>query len=131
MVSHLGGPVDFVDATQKYLPKAAVIWPCLAQTSGVVSAMDTRRIGVAVLAMGGGRRDAADTIDPAVGLTGVCAVGRQIEKDQPLAMVHAATEADAAAAIAEITAAISVSGTADINSIILEHVDVSVDVGAG
>lgn len=40
-----------------------------ADTEGFVSEMDTRALGMAVVAMGGGRRQASDTIDYSVGFT--------------------------------------------------------------
>ncbi|MDE0942988.1 MAG: thymidine phosphorylase [Alphaproteobacteria bacterium] len=124
MVHQLGGPEDFVDDVPKYLPGAPVIKPCLAAVSGIVSAMDVRRIGVAVLAMGGGRRDTADIIDPRVGLTGVVATGAKVEKGQPLAMVHSAREDQADVAIAELLASITISDGAagPANPIVLERV---------
>ncbi|STI83362.1 thymidine phosphorylase [Escherichia coli] len=39
-----------------------------ADTEGFVSEMDTRALGMAVVAMGGGRRQASDTIDTASAL---------------------------------------------------------------
>ena len=67
MVAGLGGPVDFVENYDNYLEKAEIIKPVYATETGVVSAMDTRAIGMAVVSMGGGRRVATDEIDYAVG----------------------------------------------------------------
>jgi thymidine phosphorylase len=125
MVSQLGGPADLVENAILYLPRAPVSKPCVATRAGMISAMDTRTIGVAVLAMGGGRRDAADTIDPRVGLTDVCALGDRIEVGQPLAMVHGGDENSTDAAIAQIRAAISIDAKGIPGDIILERVDAS------
>ncbi len=122
MVSALGGPADLAENTALYLPLAPVSKPCVAIRAGRVSAMDTRAIGVAVLAMGGGRRDAADSINPSVGLTEVCALGQRIEPGQPLAIVHAATETDADAAVEAIRAAITIGEGAAENPIIVERI---------
>ena len=122
MIHVLGGPADLAENSILYLPIAAVVKPCLAHQSGAVRTMDTRRIGIAVLAMGGGRRDAADDINPSVGLSDVCNVGNRVEVGQPLAMVHAASEADANAAIAEIRSAISIGERAAAKPVILEQV---------
>ncbi|NMU06945.1 thymidine phosphorylase, partial [Vibrio parahaemolyticus] len=67
MVAGLGGPADFVENYDNYLEKAEIIKPVYATETGIVSAMDTRAIGMAVVAMGGGRRVATDEIDYAVG----------------------------------------------------------------
>lgn len=122
MVSRLGGPADFAENTARYLPAAPVVKPCLADQSGVIGAMDTRRIGVAVLALGGGRRDAADAIDPAVGLSQVVTVGQRVEKGQPLAMVHSTSAGEADAAIAEIQAAITLGPRGAAGAVILERI---------
>ncbi len=122
MVSQLGGPADLVENAILYLPRAPVIKPCVATRAGVISAMDTRAVGIAVLAMGGGRRDAADPIDPAVGLTEVCALGDRVEVGQPIAMVHGANEADADAAIAAIRAAVRIGDDGQPGAIILERI---------
>jgi len=112
MVAALGGPTDFMENYETRLPKAVVIKPCFAPAAGVVSIVDTRAVGVAVVGLGGGRRRASDTIDYSVGLSDVCAPGQSVGPDQPLAIVHAASEAAADQACAELQAAITLSGTA-------------------
>ncbi|WP_429226665.1 thymidine phosphorylase, partial [Aeromonas veronii] len=66
MVTGLGGPADFMERYDAYLPKAAIVRPVFAANSGFVTAMDTRELGLAVVAMGGGRRAAGDKLDYAV-----------------------------------------------------------------
>lgn len=122
MVSQLGGPTDLAENAVLYLPRAPVSKPCAAIDAGTVSAMDTRAIGIAVLVMGGGRRNAASQINPSVGLTEMCAVGERVEVGQPLVIVHAANEADADAAIERIRAAISIGDKEPEHGIILERI---------
>ncbi len=122
MVSQLGGPTDLAENAVLYLPRAPVSKPCAAIDAGTVSAMDTRAIGIAVLVMGGGRRNAASQINPSVGLTEMCAVGERVEMGQPLVMVHAANEADADAAIDRIRAAITIGDKEPEHGIILERI---------
>jgi thymidine phosphorylase len=122
MVHALGGPADLVANPVLYLPRAPVAKPCVAIRAGVVSAMNTRDIGVAVLTMGGGRRNAADTINPSVGLTDVCALGDRVEVGQPLATVHAANNDDADAAVAALRAAITISDEGQPGGMILQRI---------
>lgn len=122
MVSQLGGPTDLAENAVLYLPRAPVSKPCAAIDAGTVSAMDTRAIGIAVLVMGGGRRNAASQINPSVGLTEMCAVGERVEVGQPLVIVHAANEADADAAIERIRAAITIGDKEPEHGIILERI---------
>lgn len=122
MVSHLGGPADLAENAILYLPRAPVIKPCVATRAGVIGGMDTRAIGIAVLVMGGGRRDAADAIDTRVGLTDMCALGNRVEVGEPLAMVHGANEADTDTAIAAIRAAVTIGDDFQPGAVILERI---------
>ena len=92
MVSALGGPDDFLDLYEDYLPKAPIVRDVLAQEAGYVRSMQTRDIGVAVVAMGGGRRTREDEIDHAVGLSNLVSVGDEIEPGARLFTVHANDE---------------------------------------
>jgi thymidine phosphorylase len=95
MVSALGGPADFVDRPAHYLPAAPVQLTVPAPRSGWVTGMITRDIGLAVVELGGGRRQASDTIDPRVGFTQFAQIGQQVQAGEPLAVVHAANLAAA------------------------------------
>ena len=46
----------------------------------------------AVVAMGGGRRQASDTIDYSVGFTDMARLGDQVDGQRPLAVIHAKDE---------------------------------------
>jgi len=93
MVTELGGPADFVENYDAYLEKAEIIRPIYAENSGIVTSMDTREIGMAVVAMGGGRRKPSDAIDYAVGFTDFVALGERVDSEKPLAVVHVRNEA--------------------------------------
>jgi thymidine phosphorylase len=95
-----------MERSANHLATAPVIRPCLAPRSGYVSAMNAREIGLAVVALGGGRRRATDPIDPRVGLTEIRQLGHQIAAGEPLALVHAADAAAAEAAISALQRAI-------------------------
>ncbi|WP_280150566.1 thymidine phosphorylase [Piscinibacter sp. XHJ-5] len=112
MVSGLGGPTDLLERADQLLPAAPVVREVAAAAGGVVAAIDTRALGLAVVELGGGRRRAEDRIDPAVGLAGLAPLGMRVEPGQPLALVHAATAAAANAAVATVQAAYAVSDTA-------------------
>ena len=107
MVSALGGPVDFLENHPKHLQAAPVIRAVHAERSGTVQQIATRDVGVAVVALGGGRTRPQDAIDHAVGLTDLAAVGDAVDKDRPLAIVHARSEEAADAAARAVRAAYS------------------------
>jgi len=111
MLAALGGPADFLDRPDTYLASAPAVKPCPAPASGFVTGMDARAVGIAVVTLGGGRVRAGDGIDPAVGLTGVLPVGTAVRAGDPLALVHAADDAAAAAAVATLRQAIRIGDT--------------------
>ncbi|CAD7029507.1 thymidine phosphorylase [Pseudorhizobium endolithicum] len=93
MVHALGGPTDFVEKCDAYLPKAAVVVPVPAAEGGWLAASATRELGLAVVELGGGRKRPQDTIDHAVGLAGIQPLGTRVTKGEPLAFVHAVDQA--------------------------------------
>jgi thymidine phosphorylase len=105
MVAALGGPADFVDNPGAHLAQAKLVREVKAPASGLVHAIDTREIGLAVVELGGGRRRAEDKINPGVGLTGLAGLGSAVEKGAPLCLIHADGEMAAEAATARVLAA--------------------------
>ena len=110
MIAALGGPSDFLSRARALLPKAPVVKPA-ATSAGFVAEIDARAVGVAVVELGGGRRRASDSVDPAVGLTELAGVGEEVGAGRPLALVHARDEAAAEAAITRLTAAYRLAET--------------------
>jgi thymidine phosphorylase len=107
MVAALGGPADFVENHETYLPRAPVVRPVHA--NGVLAGVDTRAVGNAIIELGGGRRTVGEKLDLSVGFTQVAAIGTRLDTDRPLAVVHAASEADAEVAEKNLLAACSIS----------------------
>ena len=84
------------------LPQAPVRHTVTAERDGVVSAMDTMRLGYIAQGLGAGRRTKEDVIDPGVGFIMRARLGDHIRAGDPLAEIHARNEDDyeqAAAAI--------------------------------
>jgi thymidine phosphorylase len=94
------------------LPSARVMLDVPAPRAGVLSAMDTRAIGLTVVDLGGGRRMASDAIDPAVGLSHIEPFGTRVSVGQPLMRVHARSRAQAQAAIAQVQRALTFADAA-------------------
>jgi thymidine phosphorylase len=92
MVAALGGPADFVEHSDKYLTPPPIVRPVHAETAGFVREIATRELGVAVVAIGGGRTRPEQAIDHAMGLSALAAIGERVDSDGPLAVVHARTE---------------------------------------
>ncbi|MDE1167840.1 MAG: thymidine phosphorylase [Pseudomonas sp.] len=89
MVTALGGPQDFTDHPEDYLPQAPVSVPVWPMGEGCVTAIDTRAVGLAVVALGGGRQAAHDVLDLAVGFSELAFVGETVGTERPLGWVHA------------------------------------------
>lgn len=114
MVAALGGPADFMEKAELYLAKAPVQAPVYADHEGVVTGIDTRAIGLAVVQLGGGRTAADQAVDPAVGLTDLAGIGNSVDADAPLAIVHARSEAQAEDAAAMVRQAYRVGEAAHV-----------------
>jgi thymidine phosphorylase len=112
MVAALGGPADFVERYPDRLPAAAIVRDVPAPEAGFVAAIDTEALGHAVVHLGGGRLRGGDRINPTVGLSDLLPVGEPVDRHEPLARVHAATEAEADRAEAAVRAAFRLSDTA-------------------
>ncbi len=109
MMAAVGGPVHFVDTWDRFLPEANVIREVHPPHGGYVSSIDGEALGLAVVALGGGRQIESDEIDPAVGLSGILRVGDKVTKGAPLAVVHAGREDAAQRAAAVVLDAITLS----------------------
>ncbi|PPB81842.1 thymidine phosphorylase [Albidovulum inexpectatum] len=108
MVGELGGPADFVERYPDRLPSAPVLVEVTSPEAGFVQAIDTRALGEVVVHLGGGRLKETDRVNPAVGLSGIVALGEQLDRGEPLARIHAMSIADAEEAAAQVTRAFRV-----------------------
>ncbi|WP_037310441.1 thymidine phosphorylase [Ruegeria halocynthiae] len=108
MMAAVGGPLHFVEDWSRYLPEASVILEVPSPTAGYISSINGEALGLAVVALGGGRQVENDVIDPAVGLSGIVRLGDKVDKGAPLAVVHAAREDAAQQAAENVLRAITV-----------------------
>ncbi len=93
MVVELGGPAGLVDTPCRRLPTAPVVHAVEPSSPGVVSAVDVRALGLAIVDLGGGRAREDDVVDHSVGLTEVAALGERVDPGgRPLALVNARDE---------------------------------------
>jgi len=122
MVYAQGGPLGFVENWSRFLPEAPVIREVPAPETGIVNSFDGEALGLAVVALGGGRQVETDVVDPAVGLSDMMPLGAKVTKGQPLARVHAAREAQADRAVAAVQAAVFIGAAAPIPDLIRERI---------
>ncbi|GIK98854.1 MAG: thymidine phosphorylase [Alphaproteobacteria bacterium] len=112
MVAALGGPADILTRPDRRLAAAPVTLPAPPARSGVVRRIDVRAVGLAVVALGGGRIRPGAPVDHRVGLSEVAGPGEPVGPDRPLALVHAADAEGAARAAAALAAAFEIGDTA-------------------
>ncbi|TDQ84303.1 thymidine phosphorylase [Dongia mobilis] len=110
MVEGLGGPADILERPAHHLAPAPIVLPCYPEAAGRLLSMDVRAIGMAVVALGGGRVRPEDAIDHRVGLSEIAGLGEEIGPQRPIALVHAADAAAAEAAMERLRRAVRIVG---------------------
>ncbi|KZB60936.1 thymidine phosphorylase [Thalassospira sp. MCCC 1A02491] len=113
MVASLGGPNDFVEKHANYLEAAPMTNAVTAAKTGRVLAMDARKVGLALVALKGGRTRADQKIDFAVGFTDFIKVGQPVSAETPLCVAHTRDQAQLDEATALLREAI-VIGDGDV-----------------
>ena len=108
MVRALGGPPDMAQDWHTHLPKAPIVGEVTAPEDGYITAIDGEALGLAVVALGGGRRVETDRVDPAVGLSDVLGLGTKVSRGDPLCLLSAASEDQAVAAAQSVRAAFTI-----------------------
>jgi thymidine phosphorylase len=112
MVAALGGPANLLERMDEHLPLAPVVLDVQPAAAGYLAQIDVRRIGLVVMELGGGRRNAADRIDFGVGLSAFASLGVPVGPERPLARIHARSPEAAYAAADAIRAAVRVADQA-------------------
>jgi pyrimidine-nucleoside phosphorylase len=87
VVAAQGGDVAAVDDTAR-LPQARQRIEMGAPRSGCVAGMNAEALGLASIALGGGREKKEDAVDPAVGLVVHKKFGDAVERGEPLLTLH-------------------------------------------
>jgi pyrimidine-nucleoside phosphorylase len=87
------------------LPAAPTVRPVPAAQDGFVQAIATTAVGEAALRLGAGRSRKEDDVDHAVGLLCLAKRGQPVREGEPLAEIHARTDAAADRAVEDVKAA--------------------------
>ena len=121
MVRELGGPADILEAPDRHLGRAEVTVEAEPGVAGTVTAVDVRAVGLAVVALGGGRTREDDPVDHSVGLTDVAAPGEEVAPGgRPLAVVHAKDGESARRATEALREAYKIGDAAAESPLVLE-----------
>ncbi len=111
MVSAQGGDAAVIEQPER-LPQAPIRRDVLAADSGVITRVEPRALGRAIIELGGGRRVASDRVLPDVGLEVPAKPGQRVGKGDRLAVVHARSVEAADNAVTAVHDAISIGGAA-------------------
>jgi len=123
MIAALGGPTDLLEKPGRHLAAAPIVKPVFAGEAGKVEAIDTRAVGFAVVALGGGRVRPQDAIDHAVGIVDLAGLGDEAGPERPLGIVHARNEAGFAAAQARLQKAYRIGeGATERGALVAERI---------
>ena len=93
MVVAQGGDAEFIRNLGKY-KKAVIIKEVVAKEKGYIKSLDTEKIGMISLGMGGGRKIITDKIIPEVGLVIEKKIGDYVETGDVLCVIHANSQKD-------------------------------------
>jgi thymidine phosphorylase len=110
IVAAQGGDVHVLEDAGR-LPRARRQVALAAGREGVVTAVDAMGVALAALRLGAGRSRAEDTIDPAVGVSGLVKVGETVALGQALCEVHANDQAALAEAQVLLAKAVQIGDT--------------------
>jgi thymidine phosphorylase len=105
LVAAQGGDPAVVDDPGR-LPQALEVELFESPTAGVVAAVDPRPLGVAMVAMGGGRQRLGDDIDHSVGFVVSARPGAAVAKGEPIASIFARDAEGIRTGLAALAAAI-------------------------
>ena len=94
MIHALGGPVNFLEKYNSHLLSSSYVGEIKANDSGSIHSIETRKLGLILIELGGGRKQINDKIDYTVGYENVISVGENVDTSTPLLKVHTSSESD-------------------------------------
>ena len=121
VVEAQGGDPRAVDDPDAHLARAPRVTPVDATADGFITSIDAYAIGEAIVALGGGRRAAADRIDPAVGIVFERKVGDAVKAGETIALVHAGAAGAVEPHVAAVQAAVQIGAAAPASAPLIRH----------
>ena len=88
MITELGGPSDLMERPEKHLKPMPVITPIQSNSSGFISEIDARAIGLSMIHLKAGRTKSSDAVDHGVGISNIVSKGKWVSKGDPIAVAH-------------------------------------------
>jgi thymidine phosphorylase len=116
-----GGPAGLVDDPAAHLAAAPVRRVITASGPGIVQRVEPKRVGHAIIGLGGGRSRVTDVVDPAVGVLVHVRPGATVEAGEVLLTILARDSAGADAAVAELADAVLLGEAAPAPRPLISH----------
>lgn len=110
MVRAQGGDERVVDAPEEVLPISCNVVEVRARESGFISWMDTEKIGLAVMALGAGRKRKEDSVDHSVGVVVERKIGDFVERGDVVFRVHYSKKSELTEALGMLERSFKISG---------------------
>lgn len=110
MVRAQGGDERVVDVPEEVLPISRSVVEVRARESGFISWMDTEKIGLAVMALGAGRKRKEDSVDHSVGVIVEKKIGDFVERGDVVFKVHYSKKSELTEALGMLERSFKISG---------------------
>jgi pyrimidine-nucleoside phosphorylase len=104
------------------LPQAEAVEVYRADRAGVVSAVEPRRLGRAIIELGGGRVTVDDDVDPTVGFVITVKPGDQVRAGEPIASVFARDETGIAAGMQALKEAVTIGEAGRLTALVSHRI---------
>ena len=92
MVNALGGSSNILKTYKEDLSGAAYVEEVFLEETGWIKEINTRKLGLLLIELGGGRKQANDKINYHVGYNNVLSVGEKIDNIKPVVKVYSKSE---------------------------------------
>ena len=79
---------DVTRASTKWIKGPTKEFALYSNTNGIVTTIDTRRLGMALVTLGAGRKKVDDSVNPYVALTAIKKLGENVDSSEPLLICH-------------------------------------------
>lgn len=109
MASFLGADTEIIEDFASRGPKAMYTEPVFATKEGYISEIDTRKVGLGVIMLGGGRTRPEQKINHSTGFTEFCQITDKVDKQTPLCFIHADDKEITKAVAKQIRSAITIA----------------------
>lgn len=121
VITAQGGDAAVIE-NESILDRADKTHAVTAESTGVVTMADARKIGLAAMRLGAGRERQEDTIDPGVGITLDAKPGERVEAGQPLATLRYRHPARLQEALRVIDGAFEIGDDVPTASLIIDRI---------